>query len=351
MNVLVTGGAGFIGSWIVEELLRLGHKVLILDDMSGGDEANIAPGADAKFFDLRDHKKTQEAFEAFDPELVYHLACHPHEGLSQFMPYDIASSVLMASVSVFRAAVNTGVERVVNFSSMARYGRAGGKTPPYAEWDPAIPVDVYGAAKYAAEGALNALAEAHGMEYVHLAPHNVIGPRQSREDPYRNVISIWTNRLMKGLPPIIYGDGEQRRAFSDVRDSLPCYILAGIPDGKSRSFMGTELCSGTDGQVINIGGKEHVSINEAAQITIEEFGSDLEAVHVDDRPCEVKNAFCTISKSEALLDFKQTRPVRESIRDFIEWAKEQGPAECRYIDKSEVEITKNLPKVWADEEI
>jgi len=350
MRVIVTGGAGFVGSWIAEELVRLGHDVLVLDDLSGGSEKNVPEGAAAKFFDIRNRERTLAAFQAFRPELVYHLACHPHEGLSQFMPVDIASSVLMGSLSVFSAAVNTDVGRVVNFSSMARYGNAGGHHAPFSECDPAIPVDVYGAAKYAAERSLNAMGEAHGIEHVHMVPHNVIGPRQCTSDAYRNVLAIWCTRLHHGLPPVIFGDGHQMRALSDIRDSLPCYIRAGLePMRDFPCFCDSSYHDTINGEAINIGGAEPHTINDLARMVLEEWGSDLEPIHTGDRPCEVKLAYVTIRKSEDMLGFRQTFTVRESIRDFVSWAKEQGPQEFRYLKRSEVEIIRNMPEVWQKE--
>jgi len=336
MKVLVTGGAGFMGSWIAKEHLKRGDEVLIIDDLSGGSHENIPQGASARFFDLRDAEKTEDAFQSFKPEVVHHAACHPHEGLSQFMPLDIGTSVFTASVSVFKAAVNCGVRRIVYFSSMARYGDAGGAHPPFHEWDVTTPKDVYGGAKLAAEHALKAMAEAHGFEYVILVPHNVTGRFQCLRDAYRNVLAIWSNRLLKGKPPLVYGDGLQERAISDIRDSLPCYIKAAIDDAPV-------------GEVINIGGNEVHTIKDLAYMVIDAFDIGIEPVFVEERPCEVKKAYCSIEKSEKLLGFKQEHTVRETIEDFVEWVKEVGYQKPKYIQKDKIEIVHNMPRVWREE--
>jgi len=344
MRVLVTGGAGFMGSHIARELCELDHEVHIIDDLSGGFDSNVPDEAAASYFDLRDTKKTEEVFKRFAPDICYHLACHPHEGLSQFMPCDIASSVLDVSLSVFRASVNCGsVKRIIHFSTMARYGDAGGRLPPFLETDPCTPKDVYGAAKLASEHCLRAIAETHGIKWCILAPHNVSGPGQNLSDPYRNVISIWANRLLKKKAPIIYGDGQQRRAMSDIRDSLPAYLQVGGLDGEE------ELR--TDSNVINIGGNEHHSIVELAMMVLEEFGSDLKPVFVDERPREVALAYSSHEKANTMLGFEPVYTTRETIISIMDWARSVGPQECIYLEPSEIEIKNKLPKVWKDEEI
>ncbi len=323
-----------MGSWIAEELVKRGHYVLVVDDLSGGYLENIPDGAHKSIFDVRNAARLQGLFMGFKPHLVYHLACHPHEGLSQFMPMEISSSVLEASLSVFKAAVNSGTEKIVTYSSMARYGDANGRHPPFSETDVCTPRDTYGSAKLAADYSLMAMAEAHGLKYVILVPHNVVGPQgQNLADPYRNVLAIFIRRLIENKPLVIFGDGEQRRAFSDIRDSLPCYIRAGFDDV-------------ADGEVINIGSVRNYTINELAQMVLEEFGGGPDPIHVPDRPCEVKHAYCTIEKSRRLLGFEEKHSLRDCIRDFIAWARTQELRPLNTLRKEEVEIEKNMPEVW-----
>ena len=151
--------------------------------------------------------------------MVIHSAAYPHEGLSTFAPYLICKSNFIGSVSVFTAAIQNKVKRIVFCSSMARYGNV---KPPFAENQNVNPVDPYGVSKLAAEQVLKILADSHGVEYNIAVPHNIIGPKQKYDDPYRNVVSIMINLMLQKRRPIIYGDGKQTRNFSDVVDCIYC---------------------------------------------------------------------------------------------------------------------------------
>lgn len=337
MRILVTGAAGFMASWIAEWLVREGHTVCGVDDLSGGEMENVnywwgKPDTSFVKLDLRDVAEVAKLFDSFKPELVYHLAAHPHEGLGQFNPYDIFTTNAVASINVFTQSILHGVRRVVHFSSMARYGNGVPGPIPFGE-DTHVraPVDVYGGAKAASEVALEALSEAHGLDYCIIVPRNVSGPRQSRIDPCRNVLMIWINQCLRGKDIYIYGDGEQTRTFSHIADSLSCYIAAGF-----------EYCASR--QIINIGSTHLVTINEAAAEVLKHFPGRT-VIHVDPRPCEVKHAYCTTEKSERLLGFKHTKDLPELVADMVTWATRVGPKEPRY---PTMEITKNAPRTWTN---
>ena len=332
-KVLVTGVGGFIASHLAERLMAQGHQVLGIDNLISGSLENVPKEMQSlgKFhqIELCNAIHVEKLVRKFKPDVIQHLACYPYEGLSQFSPVKVADSVLMASLNIFKSAVNNDVKRVVYYSSMARYGKG---PVPCSEDTPRAPVDVYGAAKVAAEISLEAISEATGLEYNILVPHNVSGARMRLDDAYRGVLAIWVNTLMNGRAFHIFGDGEQRRAFSHVEDVLQPCIEAGFS-------------SEVKNEVINIGALEAVTMNEAAKVLLKEFGSKLKPIYEPDRPCEVKDAFCTVEKSIELLGFKDEKTLVDIIKDIIEYAKLKGPQEFKYED---LEITKGAPKVWLE---
>lgn len=332
-KILVTGGFGFIGSWVAEALIKKGHIVYVVDDLSGGYKENIeAKNFSYSLFDLRNEKKVDELFKQEKFDIVQHLAAHPHEGLSLYCPIDIFTTTCNASINVFKACVNYDVERVVFWSSMARYGY-GGYRPPFSENYPANPVDVYGAAKVAAEQALKTFSKAHNLEYTILAPHNIYGPRSSLADPYRNALMIWINCLLRNKPFYIYGDGEAKRAPSYIEDIIePCI----------RASFDNDVV----GEIINMGASKAYTLNQIANIILEEFPSDLQPIHLPNRLCEVKKAYSTVDKSIRLLGYEEKTTLREGVKKTIDWAKKVGGKEPKYLKN--IEIKKNLHPAWRD---
>ena len=333
MRILVTGSAGFIGSHLVDELILQGHQVYGCDNFVGGFKRNINPLCKHYTVELCDKYNVDLLFGLIEPDVVFHLACYPYEGLSQFSPVEVADSVLMASLNVFKNCVNHNVKRVVHFSSMARYGRR--NLSPFSEDMPRDPCDVYGAAKVASEVSLEAISETTGLDYNILVPHNISGSRMRLDDAYRGVLGIWVNRLMNNKPFHIYGDGEQMRAFSHVSDIIKPCIRAGLDNAVSK-------------QIINLGAEKARTLNEVAQILLEVFGSNLEPIYVPDRPCEAKYAYCTVDKSKKLLKFKDTKFLEDIFFDIINDAKRLGKQIFRY---KELEITKGCPEIWLNKEI
>ena len=219
MNILITGAAGFLGSHLAEKLANMNHKVIGVDNMMGGYEDNVPKNIVFHKMDCCDLKKMTEIMKNID--VVYHCAATAHEGLSVFSPYEITKNNYLASVSVFTAAISKKVKRIVFCSSMARYGS---QTVPFSENMNAKPIDPYGISKVAAEQVLINLCELNNIEWIIAVPHNIIGPRQKYDDPFRNVVSIMINRMLQNKAPIIYGDGEQKRCFSYIDDCLSCLI-------------------------------------------------------------------------------------------------------------------------------
>lgn len=328
-TVLVTGGAGFIGSHLVDNLIQAGDRVVSLDDLSGGYKDNVNKNAIFVKASITDKKKIDQLFEKYKFDCVYHLAAYAAEGLSHFIRKFNYENNLIGSVNLINAAIKHNVDKFVFTSSMAVYGT---NTPPFDESMPRKPEDPYGVAKAAVERDLEIAHDMWGLKYVIIRPHNVYGERQNIADSYRNVIGIFMNRIMHGKPPMIYGDGEQTRAFSYIADVAPCIARAGTTDA-------------ANGQIINLGAAEYCTINRLAEIVLKVMGSDMQPEHGQER-FEVKHAYCTTEKSEKLLGYRTTVTLEEGIRRMAEWAKNKGP--MKPITWKSYEVYRNIPKFWLD---
>ena len=268
-------------------------------------------------------------------DIVYHCAATAHEGLSVFSPFEITKNNYLASVSIFSAAINEKVKRIIFCSSMARYGEQ--QTPFTEAMDPK-PVDPYGISKVAAEDVLKSLCELNKVEWVIAVPHNIIGLRQIYSDPYRNVVSIFLNRMLQGKPPIVYGDGEQKRCFSYIDDCLSCMIPMLDQQNLNK-------------QVINIGpDEEFVTVNKVVEICSNITGLNLEAIHKEDRPREVKHATCSADKARKLLNYQTKVSLKEGIQKTYDYIKKRGTKDFNY--KISIEIDNDLtPVTWKNKEI
>ena len=335
MRVLVTGSAGFMGSHLVDALIDQGHTVYGLDNLSGGYMDNVSEKAKKNFYkcDLRRKDVTTFVMRIARPQVVYHLAAWAHEGLSQFTPSLIIENNINASMNLLVATIKQKVKRFVFTSSMAVYGD---QKVPFAETMNRKPADVYGVTKAGFETMLEVMAEVHGFEHVIIRPHNVYGPRQNLADPYRNVVAIFMNRLLKDKPYFIYGDGEQRRSFSYIGDVTKAILEAGFRD--------------IDGEIINVGPLKDYSINDLSDILLEISGKDIKPAHVADRPAEVKHAYCTHDKAIKLLEYEDTTSFKKGLETMWEWAKTKGPQKPKYLPYLEL-TNENTPKTWTEKMI
>ncbi len=332
MKFFITGIAGFLGSHIADELIKLNHQVSGCDNLIGGEKSNIPDEAD--FFQVDAIYLNQMKKMTKDVDVVIHTACTAYEGLSVFSPYLIGQNTYQISMSVFTAAVENNVSKIINCSSMARYGNQ--EITPFVETMIPKPVDPYGIAKVASEETLKVMADVYGIEYVNLVPHNIIGPRQKYDDPYRNVVSIMINRILNNKPPIIYGDGSQTRCFSDIND-VTSPLIKSIFEKKAIN------------ETINVGPDEDViTILELARKVLNYLNSNLEPIFVDPRPQEVKFAHCSSDKARQVLDYKTSISLDDSIAKIADWIIKVGPKKFRY--HLDVEIKNDTtPKTWTDE--
>ncbi len=332
MKVLVTGVAGFMGSHLADEFLAKGHQVVGIDNLLGGYKENVPNGVDFHELDLGNLNDLHTPFK--DVELVVHTACTAYEGLSVFSPALIVQNTAQISTTVMSASVKAGVRKIVHMSSMARYGSQ--DTIPFTENLTPKPQDPYGIAKYAAELLIKNIAETHGMEHVILVPHNIIGPRQKYDDPFRNVASIMINRMLQGKQPIIYGTGNQKRCFSFMQDVIDPLMKACETDV-------------ADGRIVNIGpDEEFVTINELAHVIANILQIDVEPIYMPGRPQEVFHANCSADLARQLLDYNTTTSLNEGLVELIDWIREKGTRPFNYHLPLEF-VTDKTPKTWTDQ--
>ena len=333
MKILITGVAGFLGSHLSQKLSTLGHKIIGIDNMMGGYEDNISKSITFHKEDCCNYEKMNLLMNGID--VVYHCAATAHEGLSVFAPYEIGKNNFLASVSIFSAAISNKVKRIIFCSSMARYGS---QKTPFTENMVPKPVDPYGISKVAAEDVLKNLCELNNIEWVIAVPHNIIGPKQKYDDPYRNVVSIMINRMLQKKAPIIYGDGKQKRCFSYIDDCLTC--LVPMLDQKNLNR-----------EIINIGpDEEFVTINKISEICSNITGNNLAPIYTKDRPREVKHATCSADKARKLLNYKTSTDLYTGIKETFEYIKKRGAQPFNY--HINIEIKNELtPETWLKREI
>ena len=317
-----------MGSWLVDELVEMGHSVTSVDNLLGGHIGNVNKDCEFVKGDLRKFDLANGIAKRAD--VIFHLAAYAAEGQSLFSPIAINDINITPMNNLLVAAVNHGVSRFVFTSSMAVYGK---QKPPFSERMPRKPVDPYGIGKTYCEAILEAFSETYDFEFVIIRPHNVYGPRQNIADPYRNVLGIWMNRIMRGRPPMIYGDGEQIRAFSYIEDVAPVLAKAGFSQKAAN-------------QIINVGSKEKVSINEACQLLLRATGSKAKPIYESERPGEVRYAWCNGEKSIHLLGYRTRFTLAKGMKRMWSWAKEVGPKEPTYT--LPLEIKKKAPRAWLD---
>ena len=330
MHIYITGIAGFLGSNLADFYINKGFKVSGNDSLVGGDIDNVNPKANFFKGDCENLEFLKKTTKGCD--VICHTAAYAHEGLSSVSPTLVSSNNVTGSVSVFTAAVINKVKRIVYCSSMARYGNI---SIPFNESDKLNPVDPYGVSKVAAENILKILSKTHGIEYNISVPHNIIGPKQKYNDPYKNVLSIMTNLMLQNRQPIIYGDGNQKRCFSDIDDCIYCLY---------KLIMDPEIV----GETINIGpDEEFVSINELFKLISNKLKFNQEPLYYPDRPNEVKLATCSSKKARELLKYKTNITLNQSLEKVINFIKEKGIKKFEYNYNIEIN-NKHTPKAWTE---
>jgi UDP-glucose 4-epimerase len=330
-NSLVTGGAGFIGSHVCDELIKMGHQVVVLDDLSGGFTDNVNPEATFVEGSIVDDGLLNRLFVQYRFDYVFHLAAYAAEGLSHFIKRFNYENNLIGSVNLINASVNSGsVECFVFTSSIAVYGA--NQVPMHEDMVPK-PEDSYGIAKYAVEMELKASQEMFGLPYCVFRPHNVYGERQNVGDKYRNVVGIFMNQIMQGEALTIFGDGAQTRAFTHIDDVAP--IIARTAERPAAW-----------GEVYNVGADTPYTVKAIAEAVSRSMKAKPEIRFLPPR-LEVKHAFSSHEKVRGIFgDLVMGVTLEEGIGRMADWAAAHGSRKSTPF--ADIEIIKNLPPSWME---
>jgi len=302
---LVTGGAGFIGSHIAEELVRRGERVRVVDSLITGKRQNLAHLPDVEFLegDLADPAVAREAVAGVD--YVLHQAAIPSVPRSVEDPVTSNRANIDASLNLLVAARDARVRRVVYAGSSSAYGNSA--TMPKVETMPTAPLSPYALQKLVAEQYCQMFTTLYGLETVTIRYFNVFGPRQDPSSAYSGVISLFISALCEGRRPVIYGDGEQTRDFT--------YVV-NVVDGVLRAVQAPASASG---EVINVATGGRISLNQLFRTIRDLVKSDLEPVYKDPRAGDVRDSQADISKARRLLNYEPTASFEDGLARTVEW--------------------------------
>ena len=328
MKIFVTGCAGLLGANYTRHLLANGHEVIGIDDLSGGYKAFVTKGEKFSFvkLNLERRKKIVELFEEHKPEVLVHFAAYAAEGLSPFIRNYNYRNNLICSANLINECIKHDTKFIFT-SSMAVYGE---QEPPFKEDKRPQPIDPYGIAKYAVECDLKLAHEQFGLRYNIVRPHNVLGIYQNIWDKYRNVIGIFIRKTLNGQPILVYGDGEQTRAFSDIKYYMEPF---------------DRLLTEYDGETFNIGADKYFTLNEVAEAVQKvgkKYGYEVPIEHGEPRH-EVKHAYCDHTKAKSMLQFSDGTNLDDLIESMFVWAMKQPN---RKVKNMEYEVTKDIYDYW-----
>ena len=326
--ILITGVAGFIGSrladWVIEN--KPEYDVIGIDNLFGGFIENVDKRV--KFYKLDlSFDNIEDIFNENDIEYVFHFAAYAAEGLSPFIRKFNDMNNMVSTDNIINSCVSHNVKRLVYTSSMSVYGYGSGKA--FTEEDTPNPIDPYGVSKYACELNIKSAGEQFGLDWCIVRPHNVYGVKQNIWDKYRNVLGIWMYQALNNKPMLIYGDGEQTRAFSYIDDCVGCFWNAATEEIASK-------------EIINLGGIHKCTINFANDVFKDISGYD-KVEHKEER-YEVKHAVPTFLKSTQILGYEHKTSLRDGISAMWEWAKNQ-PMRDQYKWEN-YEIIKGIYSYW-----
>ena len=305
-NILVTGAAGFIGSNLTYELLKLGANVIGIDNLFNGRIENLEEILENKSFkfikgDIRDFNFLLEVFK--DIDIIYHEAAFTSVPQSILMPESCNDVNVNGTLNILNAARKNDVEKIIYASSSSVYG----DTPslPKKEDMPRIPISPYGVSKMTCEAYMQVFHQVYGMKTVSLRYFNVFGPRQ-KDSPYSGVIAIWLGRIIDNKEIIIFGDGEQSRDFTYVKDVVQANLLAAEYD--------------ISGEIINLGAASPIKLNDLAKLMLKITNKEeLKIIHTDPRPGDILHSYADISKAKKLLGFTPNFTQEEGLKHYFNW--------------------------------
>lgn len=306
MKVLVTGGAGFIGSNIVKFLANEGHQLTVLDDLSSGYRCNLTSLSSVELIegDVRNGDLVSRAVRGV--ETVFHLAASVGNARSINHPIEDSEVNVIGTLNVLEAARKYGVRKVVYSSSAGIFGEL--KSLPIGEDHPIDPDSPYGASKLAGEKLCLAYAKLYELEAVALRYFNVYGVNQ-RYDAYGNVIPIFAHRIYNHRPITIFGDGEQTRDFINVRDVVQANYKAAMTEGVSGAF--------------NLGSSTRITINRLANMMIAISGTSVPVEHDAPRPGDVRHSLADISAASEAFGFRPEVELEEGLSEYLAWARKE----------------------------
>jgi UDP-glucose 4-epimerase len=308
-RVLVTGGAGFIGSHVAEEMLAAAHTVAVLDDLSSGKREQV-PG-EALFFQQDIAGDLDGVFEAFSPEVVVHLAAQISVPLSMRYPERDARTNILGSINLLDACRRHRVAKVVYASSAAAYGPL--EELPLREDVRPQPVSCYGISKYVVEHYLHAAGVEWGLDWAALRYSNVYGPRQDPRGE-AGVVAIFADCLREGKPPTIFGDGEQTRD----------YIYVGDVAAANRAVLEADLRGHPD-PIFNVSTGSSTSVNRLFEMLRAAMGAEVDATHGPPRPGDVEHSLLDNSKLQRLLGWQPPTALAEGLRRTAEFFRGKQP--------------------------
>lgn len=313
-SYLVTGGAGFIGSHLTEELVRRGHAVRVVDNLATGKRRNLEhiPGVEFVEGDLADPSVAPRVVEGID--YVLHQAAIPSVPRSVKDPVSSNRANIDASLNILVAARDAGVKRLVYAGSSSAYGDT--PTLPKREDMPTNPLSPYALQKLVAEQYCQMFTRLYGFETVTIRYFNVFGPRQDPGSPYSGVISLFSTALLENRQPVIYGDGEQTRDFTYV---------ANVVDGVLRACEAKQAA----GEVINVATGGRISLNELLRTMNGIVGTAIEPVYREPRAGDVRDSQADITKARTLLGYTPLVALREGLEKTLEWARAETVATGR----------------------
>jgi len=310
-SYLVTGGAGFIGSHLTQELVRRHHSVRVVDNLVTGKRRNLAhsPGVTFLEGDLADAEVARRAVEGVD--YVLHQAAIPSVPLSVNDPVTSNRANITASLNILVAARDAGVKRLVYAGSSSAYGDT--PTLPKREDMPTNPLSPYALQKLVAEQYCQMFTRLYGFETVTIRYFNVFGPRQDPGSPYSGVISLFSTAILQEQRPIIYGDGEQTRDFTYVTN---------VVDGVLRACEAPKAA----GEVINVATGGRTSLNELLRMMNRISGTNAEPIYQEPRAGDVRDSQADISKAKALLGYEPLVGLEQGLRPTLEWCRRESVA-------------------------
>ncbi len=303
MRILITGGAGFIGSHLAERLVAEGHQVSVVDDLSTGRRDNVPPGVRFYKVDICNPEDLEEVFRREKPEVVNHHAAHVNLRQSVINPVGDARVNILGSVTLLQMCVKYSVRHVIFASTGgAVYGEL--RDLPAPEDHPLAPISPYGVSKLSVEHYLEAFRISYGLSYTILRYPNVYGPRQ---DPHgeAGVVAIFSTQMLSGIQPTIFGDGSKTRDYVHVQDIVRANLLA--------------LERGGDGRIYNLGAGREVSDREIFDAVRQALRGEVEPLYASKRPGEIERMCLDSSRAKTELGWEPTIPLEEGIRQTVEY--------------------------------